>query len=177
MMIAGKTHITGLCILGLFCQISSAQDQAEIYVEAGKTEDLKAKEGQKVIVYGETEGSGKSGSGMNFVNFKGAEFYLVTFKSDLSGFKDGEPADIFDGKRIAVEGVISVYKNKPQIKLTSPDAVTELGEDEVFPPKTENQKPAEEKPTSATRKPIESGKTEAAEPKKKPPIDPKKYFK
>lgn len=177
MMILRKTCIVALCALGFFNQFSSAQDHAKIYIEAGKTDDLKAKEGQKVTVYGETEGSGKSGSGMNFVNFKGAEFYLVTFKSDLSGFKDGEPADIFDGRRIAVEGVISVYKDKPQIKLTSPDAVTELEEDEVFPPKTESPKAAAKKTTSATKKPVENGKKKPAEPKKKPPVDPKKYFK
>ncbi len=164
-----------LCGLILLCQASFAQDSGNIYIEADNTDDLKAKEGQKVIVYGETKGSGKSGSGTNFVNFKGAEFYLITFKSDLNKFKEGEPADIFDSKRIAVEGVITVYKNKPQIKLVSPDAVTELGEDEEFPPKTE--KIEEKKKSPVTEKPITKGKPDQPEPKKKPPVDPKKYFK
>ncbi len=166
-----------LCYLIFLCQTSFAQDAGKIYIEAVKTDDLKAKEGQKIVVYGETKGSGKSGSGTNFVNFKGAEFYLITFKSDLTKFKDGEPADIFDGKRIAVEGVITVYKNKPQIKLVNPDAVTELGKDEEFPPKVEKEAENQKSKPSPAEKPAVKGKQAPVEPKKKPPVDPKKYFK
>lgn len=171
------SFLSALCALILLCQISIAQDTARIYIAADKTDDLKAKEGQKIIVYGETEGSGKSGSGMNFVNFKGAEFYLVTFKSDLKKFKDGEPADIFDDKRIAVEGVITVYKDKPQIKLVSPDSVTELGEDEEFPPKLDKQTADQKEKPAVVKKAVEKSEDKPVEPKKKPPVDPKKYFK
>jgi DNA/RNA endonuclease YhcR with UshA esterase domain len=116
---------------------------------------------------------------MNFVNFKGAKFYLVTFKSDVDEFEDGEPADIYDEKRLAVTGLVSIYKEKPQIKLTSPDQVRILEEGEEFPTpgaaKAEKDK-GEKKPIpKKAEEKSDDGKKE--EPKKKPPVDPKKYFK
>ena len=110
-----------------------AQDEALPIFSASATDDLKAKEGQKVIVFGESAKSGKSQSGINFVNFKNAEFTLVTFKDELKHFKSGEPADVYDGKRLAVTGVISVYNKKPQIKLSDPAQVRVLSEGEPWP--------------------------------------------
>ncbi len=152
------------------------EEAEKFYLEASKTAELKAKEGQVVTVYGKTTGSGKSGSGMNFVNFSDAEFYLVTFRSDLTQFPDGEPADVFDEKRIAVEGVVSIYKDKPQIKLTDPKMVTVLEADQEFPPK--KMKTVEKtEPKEPEQKKEAPQKTKPEEPKKKPPVDPKKYFK
>lgn len=151
--------------------------QDKLYIAANETESLVAKEGQKVVVYGETKGSGKSASGTNFVNFKDAVFFLVTFKSDLGQFSEGEPAEIYEGKRVAVEGAISIYQGKPQIKLSDPKQITVLAPDAVFPPETaakaepaETGKPAMEKPA-----PGEIPATET--PKRKPPVDPSEYFK
>ncbi|MEM1440824.1 MAG: hypothetical protein AAGF67_00680 [Verrucomicrobiota bacterium] len=151
-------------------------EETKIYLAATETEALLAKEGQKIVVYGQTENSGKSSSGTNFVNFQGAEFFLVTFKSDLGQFPDGEPAEIFDGKRIAVEGAISIYQEKPQIKLTRPDQITILEAEEVFPPVQEKNEeaPQEEKPAKAMEKPEEAPKEE--EPKRKPPVDASEFF-
>lgn len=155
----------------------SGQDDT-IYLAATATDELSAKEGQKVTVYGTTAGSGKSASGTNFVNFKGAEFYLVTFKSDLTQFEDGDPADLYDDKRIAVSGVVSVYQGKPQFKLTSPDQVEILAKDEVFPPTREEEPAAAESKPMPKEKPVAEAKRETeGEAKKKPPVDPKKYFK
>ena len=161
--------------LGAFAQEKAAAPP--IYVKASDTKELMSKDGQKVIVYGTTSGSGKSGSGMNFVNFDGAEFYLVTFKSDLTEFLQGEPADLYDGKRLAVTGVISIYKEKPQIKLTDPKMVQILEADTEFPPKADAE-PAKKKPAPEAKK-TETPETKPTpeEPKKKPPVDPKKYFK
>ena len=73
----------------------------------------------------------------------------------------------------------SIYKEKPQIKLTSPDQVRILEEGEEFPPPgaaKAGEERGEEKPMpkKAAEK-SDEGKKE--EPKKKPPVDPKKYFK
>ncbi|MCP5539206.1 MAG: hypothetical protein H7A53_03035 [Akkermansiaceae bacterium] len=147
-------------------------------LEASQTEEIKAKDGQKIIVHGSTERSGKSGSGTNFVNFKGAEFYLITFKSDLAPFAEGEPSDLYANKRIAVVGVVSLYQGKPQIKLTSPDQVKIIAEGEVFPPKKDaaaGEKPAE--------KPVEVAEAKSAPeaapaaPKESAPVDWRRYFK
>lgn len=154
-----------------------AEADEKIYLAADATEDLIAKEGQIIVVHGETERSAKVSSGTNYVNFKGAEFYLVTFVSDLDQFPDGEPHELFDGKRVAVEGPISIYKDKPQIKLTSPKQITILGPDQEFPPKAEKmeepEKVAEVKPSE--KKPKE--KTEPEPEKRKPPVDASEFFK
>ena len=147
-----------------------------IYIAATETEELKAKDGQRVTVYGETSGAGKSSSGTNFVNFKEGEFYLVTFKTDLNLFPNGEPADLYDGKRIAVTGVMSIYRGKPQFKLTSPEQVRVLEADEEFPPKQEEMEEAPEPEAKPEATPETEPKPEE-EAKRKPPVDPSEYFK
>lgn len=51
-----------------------------IYLEASATAALSAKEGQKIVVYGETTGSEKNATGTNFVRFKDAEFVSVSLR-------------------------------------------------------------------------------------------------
>ena len=147
-----------------------------MYKRQTETEELKAKDGQRVTVYGETSGAGKSSSGTNFVNFKEGEFYLVTFKTDLNLFPNGEPADLYDGKRIAVTGVMSIYRGKPQFKLTSPEQVRVLEADEEFPPKQEEMEEAPEPEAKPEATPETEPKPEE-EAKRKPPVDPSEYFK
>ncbi len=171
-----KSFPLSLALFALLAHLAACGDD-KLYLAAGDTEALLAKEGQKVIVHGEATGSKKSASGTNFVNFKGASFFLVTFKSDLSQFPDGEPTDLYEGKRIAVEGAVSIYQGKPQIKLTDPKQVTILAADAVFPP------PAGAKPESAapakvmTEKPEPETAPAPETPKRKPPVDPAEYFK
>lgn len=159
---------------------ASGADEAPLPSEfpiypATDIEGLTAKDGQKVIVYGETKGSGKSGSGTNFVNFKDSSFYLITFKSDLKAFGDAEPADAYESKRLAVTGVISIYQGKTQIKLTDPDQVRILAEGEPWP----KSPPAVAAPRSEApvAKPSAPAPATEESPKKKPPVDAGKYFK
>ncbi len=160
------------------CLFSLVEADDKIYLSASNTKDLIAKEGQIVVVHGETERSARIASGMNFVNFAGSEFVLVTFKSDLDQFPDGEPHELYNDKRVAVEGPISIYKDKPQIKLVSPRQVTILEPDAAFPPMTPEKM---EKPevvvetTTAKKKPEE--KTEPEPEKRKPPVDASEFFK
>ncbi len=150
----------------------------KIYLEAVRTTELIAKEGQKIVVYGETGGSGKSASGTNFVNFKEAEFFLVTFKTDLAQFKEGEPHLLYDGKRLAVEGTITLYQGKPQIKLTTPEQVVVLEPDAVFPPPADKESKAPGPDKSKKEEvPPPTGKAEPETPARKPPVDPSEYFK
>lgn len=160
--------------LAFSCVPSQADDM--IYLAATETKALTAKEGHKVTVYGESTGSAKQPTGTNFVNFEGAEFYLVTFKTDLDQFDEGEPAEIYDGQRLAVSGVMSVYQGKPQFKLTSPDQVRILGKDEVFPPEVKDDAPV--KKVVVNESPVKKEAESAPEePKRKPPVDPSEYFK
>ncbi|MEM7696976.1 MAG: hypothetical protein AAF236_01065 [Verrucomicrobiota bacterium] len=169
--------ISSLVLLSAVITLTGRSQDA-IYIGAQETSELMSKEGQKVIVYGETEDSGKSGSGTNFVNFAGAEFYLVTFKSDLPQFPDGEPADLFDGKRIAVTGAISVYQEKPQIKLVSPDQIEILEPDATFPPPAAASPVAmqEEEAPSKTAESEPEKPAEPEEPVRKPPVDASEFF-
>lgn len=156
----------------------SADADEKIYLEAVKTAELIAKEGQKIVVFGETGGSGRSASGTNFVNFKEAEFFLVTFKTDLAQFKEGEPHLLYDGKRLAVEGTITIYQGKPQIKLTAPDQVVLLAPDAVFPPPADKEEKAPGPDKSKKEEvPLPAGKVEPETPARKPPVDPSEYFK
>ncbi len=169
-----KTLIPVGLFLISFTVFSEAEDT--IYLSASATEDLKSKEGQKIVVHGTVGDGGKSASRTNFVNFKDAEFFLVTFKSDLHQFPDGEPADLFKGKRIAVEGTISIHQDKPQIKLTRPGQVTILAPDAVFPP-IQPTKPIAPPPVPAAKPEVPAAAPAPAAPKPKPPVDPSEYFK
>ncbi len=164
-------------ILSLSSSHLSADEK--IYLAATETAELIAKEGQKVVVHGTTKGSGKSASGTNFVNFEGEEFVLVTFKTDLAQFKEGEPHVVYDGKRLAVEGAISVYQGKPQIKLTDSAQITILEADAVFPPKVDvaDSKPATPATPGKAADPAPGTSQIETESKPKPPVDPSEYFK
>lgn len=177
---AGQILAATTALSALFLSFTTGADDAPLpsvypIFPATDIEALTAKDGQKVIVYGETNGSGKSGGGTNFVNFKDSSFYLITFKSDLKAFGDAEPADAYEGKRVAVTGVISIYQGKTQIKLTDPEQVRILAEDESWP----KSPPAVAAPlTEPTAEPPATTRpTEEESPKKKPPVDAGKYFK
>jgi len=178
MMKLPQLLLPALLLLLLPVFVQAEEGTTTIYIAADDTEALKAKEGQKVTVYGKTTGSGKSQSGTNFVNFKGAEFYLITFASDLEQFGEGEPHEVYDEQNIAVTGTLSIYKEKPQIKLTEPAMIKVIAEGDEFPPKAAAKPaaPATDKPT-AKAEPKEKGEDKPEEPKRKPPVDASKYFK
>jgi len=174
-MMNAPYHLMVLC--ACVSVLGNAVAGEKIYLEAAKTAELIAKEGQKVVVFGETGGSGKSASGTNFVNFRDAEFFLVTFKTDLVQFKEGEPHLLYDGKRLAVEGTIAIYRGKPQIKLTAPEQVIVLEPDAVFPPPVNTEAKSTVPDNTKKEAPVPSKETVPETPAKKPPVDPSEYFK
>lgn len=170
-----------LAIVAAFLASADADEDrapATVYVAASETDELAAREGRKTVVHGVVSGSGTSASGTNFVNFGNAAFSLVTFKSDLGPFGEIEPAELYEGKRIAVEGIVSIFQGKPQIKLTDPEQVTLLEPDAVFPPPVETAAVAPtDSAEAASKMESEHPETpEAPEPKRKPPVDPSEYF-
>ena len=163
------------CLLAIVCSVVIAEERNEYPVfKASDTESILAKTGQKITVKGSVSTARKSKSGTNFISFKDSEFYLVTFKSDLNAFKDGEPADLYQKKHLAVTGVISVYKNKPQMKLLRPDMVKIISKEELTI-RPEKKKKRESLSRSTVAK--ISQKSNADKKKRFPPVDPKKYFK
>lgn len=157
---------------------------------ATETEALIQKQGQKITVIGKCDRTGKSRGGTNFVNFVDGDFTLVTFKSDLGPFIDGEPADIYKDKYLSVVGVIEIYKGTPQIKLIDPEQVTASDESFEMPSADAEKNPdqataavAAEKAEMDAKAAADAGAQKAGEPaadekaKPKPPVDPRKYFK
>lgn len=144
--------------------------------EASDTAAITAKDGQKITVRGAVSTVRKSRGGTHFINFVDSEFYLVTFKSDLQAFEKGEPADLYRGKHLAVTGVVSIYQGKPQMKLQRPDMVKII---DLNASKKESVKPTP--PKKAERKkesaPLSAKEKATTTQKKRPPVDPKKYFK
>lgn len=142
--------------------------------KASDTQSIIAKSGQKITVRGTVSSVRKSNSGTNFVNFENSEFYMVTFKSDLPAFTKGEPADLYQGKYLAVTGVISLYNGKAQIKLNHPSMVKIIGKGEPFPEPEKNTKPVRAKKLPVTKT---INKSPTDKKKKAAPVDSKKYFK
>jgi len=152
-------------------------DEERVFLSVMESDAIAEREGEVVTVYGQVSSTGESESGMNFVNFDGADFNLIAFSSDVAEqFPGGEPHEIYDGKRIAVTGPIAIYRDRPQIKLTDPSMVRILDPEEVFPP----EKKATEEPVVAEKSEPEEAEamvteTAAAEPET-PPVDWRKYF-
>ena len=88
-----------------------------------ETEKLLALEGKTVRVTGKVARTGKSNAGNQFLNFEASEFVAVTFSSDVSKFTEGDPADLFDGKHVAITGPIKIYKGIPEIVLSKPSMI------------------------------------------------------
>ncbi len=156
--------------------MGAEENPATPIFDASDSPAIAAKEGQKITVRGVVSSVRKSRGGTNFINFADSEFYLVTFKSDLQAFDKGEPADLFRGKHLAVTGVVSIYQGKPQMKLNHPGMV------EVVDPDAPEENPA--KPSPSSKDGEEKETVKKTEPKskpnakkKRPPVDPKKYFK
>ena len=83
-------------------------------------EQAAAHVGQKVVVQGTVAGVYTSRSGNTFLNFGGTypdqDFTAVVFSEASSSFSDVEQ---LQGKRVAISGVVRLYRGKPEIILRS----------------------------------------------------------
>ena len=162
-------------LLAFACSAVAAEetDTSPVF-KSSDTQSITAKVGQKITIKGTVSTVRKSNGGTNFINFEDSEFYLVAFKSDLKAFENGEPADLYQGKHLTVTGVASIYKGKPQMKLSHPDMVRLVNPDETDTAPIKKEK----RETSSPKQPIKtSEKVDSVNKKKKAPVDPKKYFK
>jgi len=162
-------------LLAIFCSAAAAEITGNSPTfKSSDSQSITAKDGQKITVHGIVSSVRKSKGGTNFINFENSDFYLIAFKSDLGAFEGGEPADLYQGKHLAVTGVVSIYNNKPQMKLLRPDMVKIVSEDEPIPTpdKAKKRKASSRDPVAKLSKKADPNKK-----KKAPPVDPKKYFK
>ena len=99
---------------------STAKQAAPPRVRAGDTATLGRHVGKTVTVYGHVARTGKSSSGINFLNFGGAELTIVCLAADAAKFKDGLPADVYRDADIEVTGEVERFRGKLQVRLTAP---------------------------------------------------------
>lgn len=102
-------------------QESSAPAAAAI--RANNVVILRQRLGKEVTVTGNVARTGKSSSGHQFLNFQSSELTAVCFGEDVKKFKDGHPADLYDGKQIRVTGKLSLYKGKLQLRFREPSQI------------------------------------------------------
>lgn len=96
-------------------------------VEATDLETIMASEGETLRVRGTvTNNSTMSFKGDNFVKFADTDFILYCNRHNGEKFPE-PPAELYIGQEIIVKGVILVYKDTWEIKLTDPAQVEVIG--------------------------------------------------
>lgn len=192
-----------LLALGFFC-LTPAVLHADDLPKVKATEEKAIREllGKKATVSGRVIATKETKTGMNFLDFEGGKFTVVSWKEDNAKFEGGSPAKLYDRKVIEVTGTIIEYRSKSakaddpgklEIKLSSPDQVRITGEGEApekngkDPKSAPDDKGAAKKDAASAAAP--EGKTkdtaaaagaEAATPASNEPsgrVDSKKYFK
>jgi DNA/RNA endonuclease YhcR with UshA esterase domain len=115
-------------VLGTFCWLSLclAEDQSK---PIGPAEAAK-KVNEEVTLQMEVK-SAALRSGVCFLNseedYKDAKNFTVFIDKDALGkFKEAkidDPAEKFKGKTVQVTGKVTLYRDRPEIKVTGPDAI------------------------------------------------------
>ena len=98
-----------------------AADEPPLAVE--NVAALRQQVGESVTVVGRIARTGRSSSGMQFLNFADSELTIVCGKDDAAKFQPKEPADLFRGQVVTVQGKLELYKGKVQIRLRTPDQI------------------------------------------------------
>lgn len=118
--------------------------QAQIRPEEGRPTvmwpDARPLIGQVAYVCGEVIGVPKVGK-ITFINFdeqRPVRFAGVIFEDKLTNFPK-PPAEMYAGKIVRIRGTVSIFKDQPQIVITSPEQVEVL---DKMPATTKAGKPA-----------------------------------
>jgi endonuclease/exonuclease/phosphatase family metal-dependent hydrolase len=96
---------------------------------------------KNVVVQGKivlTKNTGK----MCFLNFDAARSFTAIVREPVLKKFSQPPEKMYDQKVVRIHGVISEYKGKPQIEISSPEQVTILEQEQPIPPKPEVKKRA-----------------------------------
>jgi len=192
-----KHLLLALGLLCLFPAVLHADDLPR--VKATEEKAIRELLGKKATVTGRVIVTKETKTGMNFLDFEGGKFTVVSWKEDNAKFEGGSPAKLYAQKVIEVTGTIIEYRSKSakaddpgklEIKLTSPDQV-KIAKESV--PAADADGKEAKKPAGAG-KPAESKKDPASKAgaEKEPPaekaatppadtqpgrVDSKKFFK
>lgn len=129
--------ITSILSLLLFVPPANGDDKKIIPADAGVQvidwKDAAKYMDEEVIVQGRIAETGTSRT-MSFLNFDRARsFTAVVRKANYSKFPK-QVTFLYHGKIVRIHGVISEYKGKPQIEVSSPDQITVFEKEEPIPP-------------------------------------------
>tara|TARA_B100000902_G_C27052829_1_gene784993 strand:+ start:290 stop:712 length:423 start_codon:yes stop_codon:yes gene_type:complete len=114
------------------CLVYADEEAAKtksVLVEVAETDKIAAQLGKWANVRGKVERTGKSKANTQFFNFSNNKFVVVCFADALKLFDKGEPADLYNNKRVEISGMIEQYKTQYQIKLCMPDQVKIIQEE------------------------------------------------
>lgn len=109
----------------LFVNISLAG----VEIAADNLDEIKKHEGAFVVIKGTVVNSYMPKSGkvvfLNFSQDYRNSFTAVIFASDFKNFKsvNVNPATYYNGKTVKVEGIIKMYRGKPEIIVTTPKQI------------------------------------------------------
>ncbi len=100
-------------------------------------QDARKAAGEVAFISGKVIDVGSAGR-VNFLNFdtkRPADFVVVVFRENLENFP--QPLEkMYNGKIIRVRGMVSLYRDRPEIDVTSPDQIEIL---DALPPMTEGE--------------------------------------
>ncbi|MEM8953532.1 MAG: hypothetical protein AAGD22_05215 [Verrucomicrobiota bacterium] len=163
--------VTSIALLTLSISQETAVETP--VVAASDTAKLLSFEGKTVKVTGKVIKTGKSGSGHNFLNFEDSKFVGFTPSAELGNFTNGDPADVYKDKLVAVTGPIELYQDKPEIVIKSPGQIKIIDPSELAKPDTSASVDASEASSEEDAKPsITNTPTDPSES-----VDWRRYFK
>jgi endonuclease/exonuclease/phosphatase family metal-dependent hydrolase len=109
----------------------SAPSHAQIRPEEGRPQvpwqEARPLVGQVAFVSGDVINVNTAGS-VTFINFdeqRPARFTAVIFRDNLTNFPK-PPKEMYEGKIVRVRGTVSMFKDQPQIVVTSPEQIEVL---------------------------------------------------
>lgn len=126
-----------------------AADDPPIAVE--NVAALRKQVGESVVVVGRVARTGRSSSGMQFLNFADSELTIVCGKDDAAKFRPKEPADLFRGQVVTVRGKLELYRGKVQIRLRTPDQIAIQTQPTDEPPEAKTKAESDETAASSSK--------------------------
>jgi endonuclease/exonuclease/phosphatase family metal-dependent hydrolase len=153
-----RRHLATVCFLLFLPPTTWAQDEPPIHPDEGlkhlRWEDARRAVGETAFISGKIIDVNSAGR-VNFLNFdtkRPADFVAVVFREKLGNFP--QPLrEMYLGKIVRIRGVVSLYRDKPEMEVSSPDQIEIL--DELPPTDDPNE-------VKVTRKPAVEGQLTVA---------------
>ena len=111
--------------------------------------------GQEVFVVGRVESVGQSNAGHRFLNFgtRGTPEHLAGFiHADVAATFTSDPKSDYEGKDVKVRGELYVYRDTPNIRITTPKHISLATPDDLRAPERTAARPSATQPAATPRR-------------------------